>query len=664
MQKIIHIIVISSLVVSSVFGLTLKESVIEVINNNPIIQERIKNFRATQQDLKIAESEYYPSLDLRSVVGFTDAGELKDNVKDVEYRNYENTLTFTQNIFNGFGTQHKVDYQENRVLGAAYNYIEKLNDTVFKMTSAYVNVLRTEELFRVAKDNVILNQSIYDKVNRLYESGLTTDSEVKKVESSLALSKANYIVEKNNAIDNEASFRRILGRMPNLAEMEKPNFNIMLPESIQRAAMYAIENNPSLLVSRYNIKGAQSLYEQKEKEFYPRIDFEVSQAYNGNDHKNNGFVSSDDRFQARIVLNYNLYHGGADRADVQKHISKINQEIEIKRDLKRQVIEGLDLSWNAYEMIGRQLSHLRDYKKHSEKTLSLYREEYDLGRRSLLDLLSAQNDVISAKNQLITAEYERLFATYRILDAMGLLVVAIVGDTKEYTSRVNLYIDKDEVEDVLDTIPVKLDVDNDNIADNLDLCDNSLLKNKIMPYGCVKYVKDSDDDGVKDILDECPLTLLGVKVTPDGCAVDSDKDGVPDNEDECKNTPLSHKVDSYGCSLAVIFEVPFLNDSTVIPDKSYPEIYDTVKFMKENPNYNILLVGHTNTRASKAYNLRLSNRRSAVVRDVMLASGIDESRISIAGKGEVEPLHDNNTFAGFNANRCVEVRMSKIEEEF
>jgi len=657
-RNILSLTAFSCIFSSSLFGLTLKESVIEVLNTNPIVQERLKNYRATQQDLNIAESEYYPKVDFRAVAGTNYAGKLYDHVRNINYTNYETSLQLTQNLFDGFGTMHKVDYQEARILAAAYNYVEKSNDTAFKMTSAYLNVLRSYDLLETAKENVQINEDIYKKVKDLYDSGLTTDSEVKKIESSLSLARSNLIVQQTNTHDTEYNFRRILGRMPSKAEMVHPSFDFPMPESIERAAMYAIKHNPSLLVSRYNIKGAQALKDQREKEFYPKVDLEVSQFYNDSHVDTNGFDQPDDRFRARVVLTYNLFHGGADSADVQKNISKIAQEVEIKRDLKRQVIEGLDLSWNAYENIGKQLQSLREYSKYSEKTLELYKEEYDLGRRSLLDLLSSQNDVINARSQIITAKYDYLFAKYRILDAMGLLVVAVTGDETKYTSKVNLYGDA-EAKEVLDTVPVKLDVDNDKVADDLDLCDNSLPGDNIMPDGCKKALLDSDGDGVVDSKDQCKLTPTGVKVGPNGCELDSDGDGVVDSKDQCQNTPKGYKVNVDGCTVALKLNVNFMSNSAELPKSASAEINKFATFLKQNKKYNILIIGHTNNIGKPDYNLQLSKKRAEAIKSALIAKGVSEKRMKSEGKGDTEPVADNNTPEGLNLNRRVEVELSK-----
>ncbi len=637
---------------ASLQAITLKESIVEAMDTNPVIQERLKNYRATQQDLNIAESEYYPKLDFSAAVGYNRQGMLKNAsgagssynhpVLDNGYGSYETSITLTQNLFDGFGTMHKVDYQEARILAAAYNYIEKANDIAFKMTNAYINVLRAHDLIKIAQDNVAINQEIYDKVKSLYDAGLTTYSEVKKVEAALSLSRSNLTVQENNAKDTEFNYRRILGRMPDVDSMQKPDLNIPMPESQERAALYAINHNPSILVSNYNVKGAQALWKQHKKAFYPTVDLEVSQTYN--DYQDSPAIDqTDDRFKARVLVNYNLFRGGADKATVQKDISKINQEVAIRRDLKRQVIEGLDLSWSAYTMIAKQLKDLKDYRIYAEKTLELYKEEYDLGHRSLLDLLAAQNDVISARSQIVTAEYEYLFAKYRILDAMGLLPMAVVGDTKEFTKRVNLYTDKEATE-VLDTVPVKLDVDGDNITDTQDLCDNSRPGDSIMPYGCKKVSKHFK---------------VGTRTAPK--ANDSDGDGILDQYDMCPNTPLGYKVDTKGCTTMISLTVNFSKSSAKIPDDLKDKIAIFAQYMKEHPEYKANIVGHTSRTpySSYSYNQKLSEKRAQSFKNALIRLGIAPERLHAEGKGFTQPIADNTTAEGRRLNRRIEITLQK-----
>lgn len=683
LKKIFVILpIISSLLGTTVFAITLKDAVTEVLNTNPTIQERLKNFRSIQQDLNIANSEYYPTLDFRATLGYSEAGNLKGNAgddnnsgdawnhkaKEDTYSNYEASLTLTQNLFDGFGTMHKVDYEKTRIAAAAYNYIEKANDIAFQMVGAYVAVLRSQSLIQTATQNIQINETIYKKVKDLFDSGLTTDSEVKKIQSALSLAKSNLTVQKNNARDAEATYRKVMGRVPQILEMQEPALDTKMPQSLEKAATYSVERNPSLLVSRYNIKGAEALYKQRKKDYYPRIDLEVSQFFNDNDDDGtqagrNGHDGVDDRFRARLVLNYNIFRGGADRANIQKHISKINQEVEIKRELKRQVIEGLELSWNSYEMIGQQLVDLRDYSKYSEETLKLYEEEYDLGRRSLLDLLSSQNDVINSRSQIIIAEYDRLSAKYRILDAMGLLVTSIIGDTKEFTSKVNLYNDTN-IEDILDSTEITSDVDDDNVSDSADLCDNSLNESNVLPYGCVEDQRDGDRDGVSDLKDSCPMTPLNIKVSEDGCALDEDKDGVLDYQDKCLDTPAGYDVDQEGCTSSVTMDLDYADNSIEVLASYDDEISAFALFLNKNIDYLAHIIGHTSRTnvSDDEYNMKLSKNRADGFKNVLVTYGIDASRLTTEGKGFWKPIADNSTEDGRAKNRRIEIELSKREE--
>jgi adhesin transport system outer membrane protein len=501
-------------------ALSLKQSVLEVLNTNPIVTERLKNYRSTQQDLNIAESKYLPKIDYRSSFSYNDAGKLIDDIDTQHYHAYKNSLKLTQNIFDGFHTTYQVDYEEARILAAAYNYLEKSNDIAFKMVNVYLNVLKNHEILQNAKDNVDMNKKILKDIKQLYKAGMATKSDLIKVQASLSMAQTNLITNINNTRDAEFNFTRVLGRKPIVSTMSLPTLKISMPESIQRATMYAIKYNPSLLVSQYNVEGAQALYKRDKHNYYPKLDFELEQKYDNAYSKNNDFDSPDDRTIARVVLRWNLYNGGADNALVQKRLSKIHQEIAIKRDLKRQTIEGLELSWSSYSIVLQQMKQLKIYTQYIDETLESLKEEYSMGKKSkktILDLLRASSDVINVKSRMITARYDILFAQYRILDAMGLMVTVIAGGEQEYRARVNLDVPK--VKEVLDTLPISLDVDHDQIADDLDICDNSISKDNIMPFGCQSTKKDSDFDGIEDKLDKCPNTKFLDSVDKFGCSV-------------------------------------------------------------------------------------------------------------------------------------------------
>jgi len=339
-------------VISTLSAQDLQTTINEVLSTNPVVLERLKNYNSTKEDITTAKAGYYPKLDL-SLGGGYENSERKDwenetTLKDHQNNNinslglgvYQNSITYTQNLFNGFSTTYQVSQQENRTISAAYSYIEKANDTSFEAVNKYLQVVRQTELLQTAKENVDINKEIFKKVKKLYEAGLTTLSEVNKIESSLALAQSNYVVQENTLQDVEYNMQRVLGRYLKAENMTKPSLNVTFPETLEEATKYAMQHNPSLLVSKYNIKLAQAQYKEKKSPFYPRLDIEISQSMNKNLSAVEG---TDNRFRAMAYLRYNFFNGFADQAALQKSVSQIHQEVQTKNDLRRKVIEGLNL---------------------------------------------------------------------------------------------------------------------------------------------------------------------------------------------------------------------------------------------------------------------------------------------------------------------------------
>ena len=421
---------------SSLNALSLQEGVDEVLSTHPVVQERLNHYKTTLEDLRISESQYLPSLDYTGNFAREKTDDKNTGYNSVSLNTYEHSLQLTQNLFNGFGTVYEADYQKARILAAANHYIENANDVAYGFINQYINVLKTRNLLVIAKESVAFHEEVFNKVKKLYDSGSTTRSEFEKIDTSLALAQSNYVVAQNNLEDALFTLERILGRFVPETELQSIEFSGTLPQNIDEMKAFAQRHNPSVLVSHYNIKAAQAQHQMAYKNYYPKIDAYVRQTW-GNDL--GGVEGNDKSASVGITISYNLYRGGADEALIQKNLTQIMKEQELKRDVIRKLDEQGRLAWSAKTYITQQLGYLQRYAKTSEKTLELYQQEYDLGRRTLLDLLVAQNDNVAARSQIIKAENDLMFSQYRILDAMGSMVQYVLGSkAMDYTQRVRL----------------------------------------------------------------------------------------------------------------------------------------------------------------------------------------------------------------------------------
>jgi len=93
---------------------------------------------------------------------------------------------------------------------------------------------------------------------------------------------------------------------------------------------------------------------------------------------------------------------------------------------------------------------------------------------------------------------------------------------------------------------------------------------------------------------------------------------------------------------------------SIIQPQSMGVINKFISILNENPDWNFLIVGHTDNTGDEASNLILSKKRAEAIKEVMVNNGIDKGRLFTDGKGESEPLNGNKTDEEKANNRRVE----------
>ncbi|RNC88073.1 MAG: OmpA family protein [Winogradskyella sp.] len=200
------------------------------------------------------------------------------------------------------------------------------------------------------------------------------------------------------------------------------------------------------------------------------------------------------------------------------------------------------------------------------------------------------------------------------------------------------------------------DSDNDGVEDKSDRCPD--VPGLTTLFGC----PDSDGDNITDSRDKCP-NVSGPNEN-NGCPwPDADGDGTIDRYDKCPNT--KGLVENNGCPKLSEQDKTLINDyaktllfspgRSEIKDESKLVLLDILRLLNTNPNAKFNIIGHTDSIGDSKFNQQLSEERASAVRDYLILSGIDRSRLSSAGYGEDKPIADNRTPDGRKQNRRVEI---------
>ncbi|AWB66961.1 channel protein TolC [Saccharobesus litoralis] len=414
----------------SVYARSLEQTVAVAFNTNPDLKQVYHNYKAVLQEHNVAQSGWYPTLDLEASIGVgrQDSPESRASLQNESIKPLSYGLTLSQLLFDGFFTSENIKRTDFEAQSELFQLKAAAENKALEVVNAYLNVIKDQTLVDLSLKNTETHQQIQQQIQLRHDNGLGSVSDLSQANGRLARAQATYFTAQNNLADSVGAFIRLVGEKPNELILPVPDA-VMLPVSEGQFLDKAKLNHPTIKSAIADIKAAQAQLEVNKSPNLPTLTAQLSHTHT--DDRNNGGL---ERTQTRadLVLSYNLYRGGQDQARVKQFAYVVNQAQDIKDSAQRQVVEGAQFSWNSYSFVSRQIEFLQTHVEQSFITKQAYKEQFEFGRRTLLDLLDTENELFEARRNFVTAETEYLHAHYRLFNAMGELLTALRINGDEY----------------------------------------------------------------------------------------------------------------------------------------------------------------------------------------------------------------------------------------
>jgi adhesin transport system outer membrane protein len=404
---------------ASALSATLAEAVDQTIKTNPDILIDANQKLSVDEALKGAKGGYLPKVDLNLGYG----REWSENIStkgnpggDATLWRKESGLTLSQMLYDGFATRSEVQRQQSRLDSASHKVMGTSEQIGLKAIEAYLDVLRREELLKLAQINLEAHDKTFGQIKLRSDSGVGRKADLEQAQSRLSLSQANVISAEANLREANITYNKVVGNMPNA--LVKPTA-IDAPASVDDALKVALENHPLLRSAMADIEATHAQKKAAESLLQPRVDLELGTDWNRNEA---GIQYKSNDWYAMVRLRYNLFHGGADTAKVSEASMQTQAAIETMHRTQRQVEESLRLSWNSMVTAVDRLPKLKATVDAAEQTRDAYTKQFSIGQRTLLDLLDSENELYTDRSNLVEAQYIDLFARYRLMADMGRLL--------------------------------------------------------------------------------------------------------------------------------------------------------------------------------------------------------------------------------------------------
>lgn len=393
---------------------TLKNAAQTAVLNNPEVQARWHAFKAAGDEQDVARGGYFPRLDLSAAAGrerlkYANSGETDLNTHGA-------TLTLNQMLFDGFATREEVKRLGEARLARYYELLDASENTAQETARAYFDVQRYRRLVALAQENYAQHKQLFDQIQAKAQAGVGRRVDMEQAGGRVALAESNLITETSNLHDVTARYQRLVGEIPPPQLAPADLTKTAIPAGRNEAAGAALKQSPAIKAAVSSVRAAQAEARGQRSAFMPRVDLRASENWQHN------YLGTPGGYRDQVVevaLNYNLFKGGSDRARSSQLAERLNQAKDLRDKACRDVRQTLAIAYNDTKRLAEQLRFLDQHQLAMEKVRDAYRKQFDIGQRTLLDLLDTENELFQARRAYANAENDLNVAYGRTHAAIG-----------------------------------------------------------------------------------------------------------------------------------------------------------------------------------------------------------------------------------------------------
>jgi len=403
------------------FGVELKDAVQSALTTNPEIRQAVSNRAATEEERVQGQGLYYPRV---SVEGSAGVRSLRNptrrsiGIADQTLWPIEGDLIVDQLVYDSGGREAEIRRQAARTDAAAARVEERSEFVALNVSRTYIDYLLQQRLVAIAQDNVTFHERLAADLREGVAKGSISIADQQQAEERLQAARTRVTQAREDLDTAGITFRTLTGIPVDSVSMP-PDLAQCMPASLEEAEANARQNNPRVHEAIADLATAREEIKAARADLGPRFNIE-GRARAG--HDIDGFAGRTTDLQALGVLRWTLYNGGTKEANVREQQRRADEVHGRLFERTRAAEEDVRTAWSRLQNQTALANELEAQSRITDDVLLSYREQFNIGRRSLLDVLDAQNTRYNVQAQTQTAQLAKLYAQYRVLAAENRLV--------------------------------------------------------------------------------------------------------------------------------------------------------------------------------------------------------------------------------------------------
>jgi len=412
-------------------GLDVAESVAKAVKQHPQIKSLLHNKDAVSKSKAAALGRFFPTLDLSSNYGFQQYNSRSARNVGTQDRTRtasDSTATLTQNVFDGLDRYNYYQGQDARLSSAEYRLFDTVETVALDAIRAHIDVVRERKLVALASDNIVAHQDVLVSIAERVAGGAGSKADEMQARGRVARAETTLVTYTGSLRTAEAQYIRTVGEQP--GELIEPDFALdLIPEGMDPLMEISLADNPKILVYKKEVEIAERDKNVVRAAFMPTVDIEVSSRYTNNlDGSDNSLQDN----RAMLAMSWNIFSSGTDYNDTRSAVARVKEAESNLQDSIDDMTRQVATAWADYQTSVGQIEKHAEALDYSIQSRDMYLMQFNVGQRSLLDVLDAINEVFSNSVLLETAKSNRTVALYKFLALEGHLVQSMNVPQEDY----------------------------------------------------------------------------------------------------------------------------------------------------------------------------------------------------------------------------------------
>jgi len=422
MKKIFIIVITSLLYFSNALAVTLLDALNLTYQNNIQLNAERENIKVSEEDIKISEAAYKPSVTVSGSKSYENTNTLKN----------QNGGTATKNDVDPFTTSLKIeqtilDYgrdltlEKNKVLLtlAKAQLIKKEQEVLHDAINAFTNLILSREKLNINSKNLnlLIRQVENDKIRR--DRGQITNTDVAQSESSLAGAQAQFAKSKSDLLISKLNYENIIGKINDPNNLKKSsNAIVNIPKTLSEAINLSKQNNPDILIAKLDLEKSEKDIAISESDLKPTASVSLEKSYTDD---LSSTIAERDKDILKATVSWPFYSGGKKKHKISKNTNLTNRKRLLLDHAVKTNETNVASAWSSLESSKSFLNSVKVQLKSAEIANDGIAAEYERGSRTTLDVIQSNSLLLSAQLSLVNSERDYLMAQYNLLKSVGLL---------------------------------------------------------------------------------------------------------------------------------------------------------------------------------------------------------------------------------------------------